>query len=92
MCKAYKETAKKLNTIIHDEIYSQNSHFSYEEIILKLVKTTDYPFQYSTRESVLDRLEHLRALGKLRLDSNNKYSKNAKRNIYSRRRRISNKA
>ncbi len=73
MCKAYKRTAKAFNKVLSEELVKKRKHLTYAQLINSIGKLTSYPYNYSTKVSTREQLEHLKALGKIETDDEGKY-------------------
>ncbi|WP_042203814.1 hypothetical protein [Nitratifractor salsuginis] len=87
MCKAYDATAKLFDEILRVNLIKKNNHLSYDEFIhiIKNNSYINYPYDYSTRETIFDRLEYLRASGEISLDEDGKYYRSPRKQFFRKR-------
>ena len=86
MCKAYKKTAKAFKKVLLEKLIEDKQHMTYGEFIHELEGMTDFPYNYNTKISTREQLEHLKALGSIDTDKEGKYYWNVKNNFWSKRR------
>ena len=76
MCKAYRDTSREFDEIIDYSINIEGEKLSHRKIIKILKEKNVDSYRYSTRLTVLGKLEHLRAIGAIHYEySTGKYSR-----------------